>query len=155
MTRSFSSQSTGPPQLLAGFGLFLLVLLIGCGGEGGWDVERCVVSGAVTYDGQPIQEGLIRFVPEEGTVAPASAVQIQNGKYTIDAEGGVPVGTHRVEIEAYRDDPKGLADGEEEIPGVEGPPQEQFIPEKYNRASELKATVEGKSPVTKDFELTK
>ncbi len=140
-------------RLAAASGLLMLVSAAGCE-DGGWNVPRTEVTGTVTYDDQPVQEGLIRFLPTGDTEGPTSAAEIQNGRYTIDAEGGVPVGSHRVEIEAYREDPN--ASGEdEEIPGVEGPPREQYLPEKYNRQSELTATIEGNGPVTKDFELSK
>ena len=136
----------------AALGLCCLASMGGCGGSG--DVERTVVSGAVSYDGQPIDDGTIRFVPTKGTQAPVAAAQIQNGRYSADAKGGVPVGTHRVEIEAFRADPNAAADAD---PGsIEGSAREQFIPEKYNTNSELELTVEpGGGPVTKDFELTK
>ena len=124
MTRLLRLQPAILPQRLVGFGLSLLILTTGCGGSGG-DVERSEVSGSVTYKGQPIEEGLIRFVPEKGTAGPVSAAPIANGKYTIDAKGGVPVGTHRVEIEAYQVDAKA---GSEEIPGVEGPTSQTVYP---------------------------
>jgi len=37
------------------------VALVGCGGGG---IERVDVSGAVTYQGEPVKEGLISFVPQ-------------------------------------------------------------------------------------------
>lgn len=136
----------------AALGLCCLTSIGGCGGSG--DVEKTVVSGAATYEGQPIEDGTIRFVPVKGTQAPVSAAQIQKGRYSADAKGGVPVGTHRVEIEAFRTDPK--APPGADPGGLEGPPREQFIPAKYNVQSELELTVEsGSGSVTKDFELTK
>jgi len=138
------------PLLLAGFGLCVLALS-GCG-QSSWDVERTVVSGKVTFNGEPIQKGQIRFVPEGQTEGPVTIGQIEKGQYTIDAEGGVPVGTHRIEITAYREAERNPNEPEE-IPGVEGTPEEQFIPEKYNNLTELKATIESGGPATKDFEL--
>ena len=151
MPRLLRLPSAISPQRLVSLGLLLLLLTAGCGGSDG-DVERSEVSGSVTYAGKPIEDGQIRFVPEEGTVGPVSAAPIANGKYTIDAKGGVPVGAHRVEIEAYQVDEKA---GSEEIPGVEGPPRKQYIPAKYNQKTELKADVDDSGQVTKDFELSK
>ena len=133
------------------FGILLLLMAAGCGPGG---PERTIVSGTVTFDGQGVQEGTIRFVPTQDTTLPVSGAPIQDGQYRVDALGGVPVGAHRVEIEATRADPKAAAPGEE-IPGVEGPPREQYIPAKYNRDSELQVTIESGQAVTKDFDLAK
>ena len=152
---SHTSRSSGICRQVAvsAAALGLMVASItGCGGSG--DVAKTVISGAVSYDGQPIEDGTIRFVPTKDTRAPVSAAQIQNGRYSADARGGVPVGTYRVEIEAFRTDPK--APPGADTGGLEGPPPEQFIPEKYNRQSELELTLEpAGGPITRDFELKK
>lgn len=57
-----------------------------------------VIHGAVTYRGQRVQTGSVRFVPIETTQGPASRATIMDGQYKIDARGGVPVGKHRVEV---------------------------------------------------------
>ncbi|NLY02237.1 MAG: hypothetical protein GXY83_39635 [Rhodopirellula sp.] len=132
-------------------GAAVTFLATGCGESGG--IERTVVSGTVSYDGQPIEEGMIRFVPTKDTAAPVSGAEIQGGKYTVDAKGGVPVGSHRVEVEAYRTGAAPAAG--EEVPGVEGAPKEQFLPEKYNLKSELEVTIGSDGPVTEDFDLAK
>ena len=61
-----------------------------------------VVHGSVTVDGETVDTGTICFVPIEGTPGPASVGRIVDGKYRIDARGGVPVGKHRVEIDARK-----------------------------------------------------
>lgn len=125
---------------------------LGCSGSLSDEPERVLVSGTVSYAGQEIAEGEIRFVPTEGTIAPSSSAIIKDGAYRADHKGGVPVGTHRVEIRAYRPD----EDVTGEIPGVpEGEvPKEQFLPAKYNAESDLTLTVEsGSDPITKDYDL--
>ena len=47
--------------------LTCLLLLAGCGKKG---LERAVISGRVSYQGEPVQRGLLRFVPIEGTKGP-------------------------------------------------------------------------------------
>jgi hypothetical protein len=59
-----------------------------------------VVYGTVTYQGQRVYTGSVRFVPIEGTQGPASRASIMDGQYKIDARGGVPLGKHRVEVNA-------------------------------------------------------
>ncbi len=125
-------------------------ILGGCGRNG---PERVVVSGSVTYRGKPL-EGLIRFVPAKGTRAPVSGALVKDGKYTIDGKGGVPVGTHRVEISSYR--PRYGADTDDSpSSGLTGVPMDQILPEKYNAKTELEITVPpGSGRITRNFDLT-
>ncbi len=78
----------------------------GCGPSG---PERVAVTGTVTYQGKPIEQGSIRFVPTGETKGPATGTTIKQGKYEASAKGGVLVGTQRVEITAVapRKDPMG------------------------------------------------
>ena len=123
----------------------MLTVLFGCGGSG---LERVPVSGKVTFNGQPVPDGQIRFVPLEGTAGPASIEVIRNGVYAFDAKGGVPAGSHRVEIRSY--DPN---TPQPTAPGMR--PRKQLIPVKYNTQSELEITLEkGQGSVTKNFDLS-
>jgi hypothetical protein len=72
--------------------LLILAALPGCSGSLG------TLSGDVTYDGQPVGEGQIVFVPADGN-GPEVADKITNGKYTVSR---VPPGPKIVRIEAYR-----------------------------------------------------
>ena len=136
----------------SGLGLLLVACILGCSGRTG--PERAIVSGSVTYDGQPVDDGMIRFVPAEGTKAPVSGAVIKAGRYTVDSHGGVPVGTRRVEILGNRPDPK--AAPAQEVPGLEGVPSLQYLPAKYNQTSQLTLTVKpGGGRVTQDFALEK
>lgn len=141
------------PRLVAVVALgFLSGLLVGCGREG---LERVIVGGRVTYLGQPLKEGEIRLVPVKGAKLPSSAGYIVDGQYTIDANGGVPVGAYKVQIEAYRDisptaGPK-AAQRDSDIP----PSRKQYIPRKYNADSMLELDIPpGSGRMTKDLQLT-
>ena len=122
-------------------------------------LEEVVISGRVTYQGKPVEEGRIRFVPIKGTKGPANLETISEGQYSVTARGGVPVGTHRVEIQAYQPIPgarpytEDQADGEFDIkPG--DLPKRQVLPDRYNRRSTLEVTIEpGSGSVTRDFDL--
>ena len=59
-----------------------------------------MIHGSVTINGQTPETGNLRFVPIDGTHGPASTGQIVDGQYRIEARGGVPVGKHRVEVNA-------------------------------------------------------
>lgn len=74
------------------FVVVLLPLLLGCGGG-------LSVSGTVTYDGKPIEDGQISFLPAGGKGTPAGA-PIVGGKYRVDE--GLTIGPRRVEIVGNR-----------------------------------------------------
>ena len=126
--------------------------LIGCGPTSG--LEKVVVRGKVSYDGQPVANGQIYFNPIMGTKGPVSGAPIKDGQYVVEAKGGVPVGTHQVKIEAYRSRGGG-ADGDLLSGRAAGAPEE-YLPDKYNQKTTLQVTIDGsKSNATQDFELPK
>jgi hypothetical protein len=118
--------------------LNLMVFVAGCARDDG--LSRVVISGAVTYDGKPVEKGQIRFLPTPGTSGPATIDPIDGGRYTTENTGGVPVGSHRVEITGY--DPVEYANAPT---GPGSPPVRQRLPEKYNRKSELTVTLDADS----------
>jgi len=137
--------------------LVCAVALLATGGCRPAGPERVIVSGTVTYRGEPLEAGVIWFFPTEGTDAPMAGAHVVDGKYCIDQKGGVPVGTHKVMIEAYR--PNGTARSQAELPpgdiGAGLVPKQQYLPAKYNVNTELKATLEPGDPSTTiDFELS-
>ena len=125
-----------------------LAAAMGCSGDDG--PPRVGVRGTVTYRGQPLPSGDIRFVPLPGTDTPQAGARIVDGRYAV-AGGGVPVGEFRVEILGYRRSdgsagPVDLNDAEAAF--------DQFLPANYNTASELRLTiVPGSKDIEKNFEL--
>lgn len=111
------------------FSMFLTLLLavpaIGCG-----DGKAAVypVTGTVTYEGTPVENGSIVFDPADGKGMSAMA-GIVNGEIT----GEVPAGEKILRISGVRTTGKKDQYGEEVT--------ESFIPEKYNLQSDLKETV--------------
>jgi len=103
----------------------------------------------VTYDGQPVAKGRIRFEPLPGTAGNLSVGVIDQGRYMIDDFGGVPVGKHRVKILSFDpDDPGGGGPG--------GSPQKQLLPAKYNYQSTLQVEVEpAPAHAVHDYQLEK
>lgn len=131
-----------------------LFSLAGCG-ELDDEPPRNVVFGTVTWNGEPVSVGEIRFVPNEGTDAPSSGGEIRDGKYRIENKGGVPLGSFRVIIQGYRAPSK---PGSNEIPGAPSDDpmaaREQFLPPKYSGGkSELSITVEVGEPQEANFDL--
>jgi len=126
--------------------------LSGCAEKG---LERTIVSGAITYKGAPVTDGTITFTPMAGSQVPSSGASIVDGRYVVDGRGGVPVGSHRISIEAYHLVPYTLGPGESPPRNYfEGKSREQYLPEKYNSNSQLDITIEpGSSAIAKDFAL--
>ncbi len=139
--------------------VFLPVVVTTMAGCSGGGPEKAAISGRITFQGQPIEDGSIRFVPIKGTKGPATIGKISGGNYTATARGGVPVGTLRVEVMAFRPLPGAKPYTKEEAEGNRGMavgdyPKKQFLPPKYNTNSTLEITIEsGNKSVTKDIEL--
>jgi hypothetical protein len=103
----------------------LMASLVGCGrGDG-----LMAISGTVSYDGKPLEKGVISFVPADGK-GPTAASPISDGKYSVK----VAAGKKMVKIESYkvlgqhpfsRNNPRIVID------------QEQILPPRYNTKSEL------------------
>jgi hypothetical protein len=89
-----------------------------------------VVEGAVTLDGQPLESGLIRFVPVDG-LTPTADATITGGKYSAQ----VPAGEKQVSISA----PKVV--GQQKMYDTPDSPTadivDELLPAKYNAKTEL------------------
>jgi hypothetical protein len=134
----------------------LLVMLVGCDSD---PYQRVVVAGEVSFDGQPVAEGMIRFLPTTETRTPPNGGYIKDGKYEITTRGGVAVGEYRVVIEAFR--AGGNQSADQPMSAVDSPVEAaalgagQYLPAKYNEQTELVVVVESGAPkVTFDFDLT-
>ena len=124
-----------------------LLLLAGCSGTSG----RQSLEGNVTLDGEPLPEGGISFRPLPGTRGPTAGGKISEGKFSVSPGKGTFVGTFRVEITASRKTGRKKLDP---IMGDEVDEMVQFIPERYNRQSELRAEVTAEGPNRFDFTLS-
>jgi hypothetical protein len=117
------------------FGVFLLSF-VGCGPRS----NRLAVSGEVTLDGAPLDQGAIRLTSIGSEKLFASGAVLRDGKFLIPQEKGLPPGSYRVEISSpdtaappvvYKSAP-----GEPTLP----PTAPERIPPEYN--SKSKQTVE-------------
>jgi hypothetical protein len=120
----------------------VLCALVGCGSGN----NAVKVTGAVSYDGQPVEKGEIIFTPADGS-GQSAASKIENGEYQCQ----VPPGTHKVRITAYREVPGQM---DRSNPGVEVPVVEMYIPDQYNASTTLEVTVDS-SKAKHDFALAK
>lgn len=124
----------------------VLSLVPGCG-TGARPIAGSVpVSGTVTFNGQPLEQGMVRFAPEAiGQCQPATG-QIKNGRFTMlttVSSPGVVVGKYKVSIISNKPfTPPTLAPGTPPDPNAMFEP-ETFIPKKYTdiKTSGLEADV--------------
>jgi hypothetical protein len=142
--RMGQSFSLGEPFVFGlRIGLLAAVLIvIGCGQSGPRMVK---VSGTVKFDGKPIANGDISFVPLSGG-AP-TILKITSGLY----EGEVPSGKKRIEFYSYT---AGKAPAQN-TPGADGPIVVNTLPSKYNSESTEARDVSPPGPYTFDFDLAK
>jgi hypothetical protein len=134
----------------------------GCGDAG----RGVAVSGKVTFEGEPVQDGSIQFIPQPGTDGPSAGATIADGTYSIPAQSGPVPGTYRVQIQGYKNvrprtakemGPGLMGMDPKDAPGLMKDQwvKESIIPKRYNTASDLTATVPEQGSVTLDFALTK
>ena len=112
------------------------------------------VWGAVSFEGNPVAQGDIYYVPIDDTPGPTTGGKIVAGRYEVPQHiGPWRGGAYRVEITALAKNGKTLPNPT--IPG--GPPVEladNYIPTKYNHESELRVTiVDDPSKNQFDFDL--
>ena len=99
------------------------------------------VTGTVTLDGKPLEEGRIVFIETDSEPRREYLAMIVNGLF----EATAPPGTRRVEIRAYE---------KPETPTAEAGTYPQILPARYNEDSELSAELKADGPNELKFELT-
>jgi hypothetical protein len=132
----------------------LSLLSSGCTPKSGADTLP--VSGAISLDGVPLDQGVIQFEPQPpGGKAVIAATPIKDGKYQFPAgAGGLLPGAYRVVISSV---PSAAAMPSDPIKAMEQasqPPPPDRIPRKYNVESKLQAEVKAGTPNNFDFPLT-
>ena len=118
----------------------ILLLLVGCSNE----PRQYEVTGAVTYQGQPIVDGQIIFEDE----APGQGKWpglIKDGRYQLKATAGPKL----VRLSASRETGKIL----EGAMDAKIPERVDILPPQFNSQSKEQRTVEAKEPQTIDFNL--
>ena len=121
----------------------LLGLMLGCSANS----KVGTVTGTVTFDGEPLKTGSIRFDPADGRTATADAI-VKDGKFSAN----VPPGEKRVSISSPKVVGKKKMYDTADSPVIDV--TEEMLPKRYNATSELKLTVKaGKQDPEPTFDL--
>ncbi len=89
---------------LALFPASALIILVGCSYDNGLQLGR--VHGKVTYKGEPVKNGTVFFMPDEGqgTIGPSATASLRDdGTYVASTDyagDGVIVGSHKIGLTA-------------------------------------------------------
>ena len=78
--------------------LAAMLFSIGCGDDG-----KYAVSGAVTFKGEPVPAGEIRFTPDmsKGHNGPVVLAKIKEGRYETPRDKGVVGGPYQLRVSGY------------------------------------------------------
>jgi len=90
----------------------------------------------VTLDGQPIDGGVIQFLPVEGTIGPETGGVITKGQYDIPQQRGPVVGKSRIELRASKKTGRKMQDPTGR-PGVLTDEFKEMFPPEFNTNSSL------------------
>lgn len=116
-----------------GLGL-VFVSIAGCG-----EPSPVGVSGEVTFDGQPLPDGIVVFEPTPGSDAQRRDASIVDGRFTLpDEEGMLPGQEFRVAIKAFRKTGRKYPNADM---GASYDETEQYLPERFNTSSTLRITI--------------
>jgi hypothetical protein len=129
-------------------GLFLVLCCMGCGHR---NDNRAAITGKVTLDRQPLEQGSIRFLPTEGVEGAIACAAIVNGRYQLSVKAGPALGWNRVEINGARKTGRMI---DKPFP-QRGMTEEtvEAVPPQYNTASTLKFEAKPGDNAA-DFDLT-
>jgi hypothetical protein len=110
--------------------LFALLAFSGCSSKPSYDSAH--LTGMVTIDGQPVQEGKLSFMPTGSARGPVVGGPIVAGRYDCPH---VPLGDSRVQIYALKPTGKSTV-----VMGATIPEMQNIVPEKDRTGIEIKVT---------------
>lgn len=131
----------------------ILFLFAGCSGKEYEGPKRYAVSGKVTFDGEPVDGGIISFIP--ATEQPpdkqrTSGGPIVGGEYALAEGQGLNEGEYQVEVRWSKPTGKQIKDTADTGGMIDV--TKNVIPDKYNVVTELRAKV-GSGTNKFDFDL--
>ena len=123
--------------------------VLSCGGCGDGKV---VVRGTVSYEGKPIDEGMISLEPADGQ-GPTTGGAIKDGKYELTGNAAAQPGKKVVRIVGLRKTGKMVEAGPPAPKGTLIEEMIQCVPVQFNDQSTLRVQVTPGKANTHDFDL--
>jgi hypothetical protein len=136
-------------SVVHGLAILGLFAITGCGSGDG--LNRKMISGTVTCDGKPVSAGSILFEPDTYESGTAVGATIRDGRFSISERDGPVPGSYKVRI--YMS--SGI-----QAPPVKGQtdrsprPMVEFLPERFNSKTRLRADVSETGPNRFQFDLS-
>ena len=130
-------------RLFAAVAILTVPLAVGCGGTRS---DQIPVTGKVSFDGQPVEQGTITFMPVSG-VGQTTGAEIVAGSYSTTVSPGEQAVQITANKTVVKENPT-----EEEVQRGLTESTEQYLPAKFNRQSELRVTVSADA-TTHNFDL--
>ena len=142
--------------------LFVAATLVfaGCGSK----ISRCVLSGTVTTDGEPVPVGTVLFIPQDADPklqVTGSSADIVDGKYTLTSDTGLVPGKYKVQVISLVDRNKKtgeIVNAEDVKDGLVNPldlVHEDLVPPKFGSATEQYVEVGSGRTMTYDIPMTR
>lgn len=131
--------------------LWLLVMVVaGCG-------DNFSVHGKITVNGEPLEQAELKFVPTNSSGGDEIGTVVTNGEYSLVDPDRLKETEYQVQIRSFRSTGKkvwdGMGDGTNKnmVEDVK-----QFIPIKYNDASELRVSLKrGRNEFSTDLKVNR
>ena len=125
-----------------------MAVCLGAAGCGGGGLDTVAVSGTVTFDGKPLENGIVRFVPVGKDGLLATGQLRTGGQFTLATKGtdGAMIGEYKVSVQSAIIDAD-VPEKDREL-GIGG--KQSAIPEKYNNpdSSGLTEKIDGGRTIT-------
>ena len=131
--------------------LIAMAVSVGCGSSD--PLGRKAISGSVSLDGTPVEQGNIAFEPEGAGAATSSGANITAGKFAIEQEFGLPPGKYRVRVNIPKPGTGGTYDPQS-LPGEMLAPPEELAPPEWNTKSTESIEVKPEGPFVFKFDVT-
>ena len=105
----------------------LVACMVGCN-----PADQFAIDGTVTFDGQPMSEGSVTFIPTQG--GPTYGGLIENGTFSVNNGPLLKAGEYRVQIESWKITTTIVQELDNEGPVND---RVQVVPARYNLDSQL------------------
>ena len=129
--------------------ILAVIVLANCTGCGS---NRCPISGEVTFDGKPVQNGTITFEPIDGQ-GPTSGGKVTDGRYSLVGDAALLPDKKAVRISASHKTGRKVPAGPPAPPGTMVDEIKRFIPAIYNVKTTLSCDITPEGSKIMDFHL--